>query len=98
MDKKSFEIEKNPEAIALEYATNRIRKIQKRERWERLAVLVLSVVLLMMCIAWSIDGDGCDVCESGMSEEESISVRIYEATEPKINLLLRERTMKRGVY
>lgn len=97
MEKKNFEIEKNPEAIALEYATNRIRKLQARERWYRMAVLLLSVVLLMMCVAWSVDGDGCDACESG-EEEETVLMCIYEATEPKINLLLRERTMKRGVY
>lgn len=98
MEKKNFEIEKNPEAIALEYATNRIRKLQARERWYRMAVLLLSVVLLMMCVAWSVDEDNCATSCGEETNVVGMAAHYYSETEPKINLLLRERTMKRGVY
>lgn len=98
MEENRIEIRKNPEATALEIATKRIRKGQCREKGYRILVLLLSVLLIITSISWAIDEEECELCKDVDAEGKCTSVDSYESREPKTNLLLRERTMKRGVY
>lgn len=78
-------------------ATNRIRKYKRREVFYRAAILALMVILVMVCIGTLFAQDElCPECGNGSGEMvDSIAA---PCTAPTTNLLLRERTRKRGVF
>lgn len=78
-------------------ATNRIRKYKRREVFYRAAILALMVILVMVCIGTLFAQD--ELCpERGTDSGEMVDSMAAPCTAPTTNLLLRERTRKRGVF
>ena len=79
-------------------ATNRIRKYKRREAFYRAAILALMVILIMVCIGTLFAQDNncknCAASDGGNAVESIVS----QSCAPTTNLLLRERTRKRGVF
>lgn len=79
-------------------ATNRIRKYKRREVFYRAAILALMVILVMVCIGTLFAQDElCPECAEN-SSGEMVDSMAAPCTAPTTNLLLRERTRKRGVF
>ena len=78
-------------------ATNSIRKYKRREVFYRAAILALMVILVMVCIGTLFAQD--ELCpECGTDSGEMVDSMAAPCTAPTTNLLLRERTRKRGVF
>lgn len=83
----------------LEIATKRIREYKRREAAYKCIILGLALALIVVCVGIIAAGDDvCAYCEETGNDHENVETGAMVATEPKANLLLRERTMKRGVY
>lgn len=83
----------------LEIATERIREYKRREAVYKCIILVLALILIVVCIGIIASGDDvCAYCEETKKDNKTAEAGTMAATEPQANLLLRERTMKRGVY
>lgn len=79
-------------------ATNRIRKYKRREVFYRAAILALMVILVMVCIVTLFAQDeNCPECAAS-DGGKNVDSMAAPCTAPTTNLLLRERTRKRGVY